>query len=251
MPSRKDTGIPSPISLSPPGTGGTSATVEMAVRYIDKLIGRGDLQPGASVSEPEIGNALGIGRVPVREAIRILAGEDILTLVPNRSAKVRILDTEEVVERFELLAWLSAAAIQRLVGHGDHHDVVDAIEEVGKDVAARGKAGDPAATLRAMNRFNAIIIERCGSRYLQSVAHRSRMNSYTRYVVNVMGESMICRSAPIYPRIAAAIRAGDGPRASQILLRRARMMVTETLAQSLRDNEDARAAPGMAVAPTR
>jgi DNA-binding GntR family transcriptional regulator len=221
--------------------------VESAIRHIDRLIGTGELKPGDSISEPEIGAALGIGRVPVREAIRILAGEDILTLVPNKSAKVRTLDPEEVIERFELLSWLSAAAIQRLVSHGQHTAIIELIEDVARDVAAKGKAGDAATALRAMNRFNAIIVEHCGSRYLQSVARRSRMNSYTRYVVSVMGGETICRSASIYPRIVKAIRADEGIRAGRILLLRARDTVTETLARLAPENAELQARPPSAL----
>jgi DNA-binding GntR family transcriptional regulator len=208
-----------------------SAPVESAIAHIDRLIGTGKLQPGDAVSEPEIGAALGIGRVPVREAIRILAGEDILTLVPNRSAKVRTLDAEEVLERFELLSWLSAAAIQRLVGHDRHTGILHQIDDVARDVAAKGKSGDAAAALRAMNRFNAIIVEHCGSSYLQSVARRTRMNSYTRYVVSVVGETTINRSAPIYPKLVKLIKAGNGTGAARVMLARSRVVAAETLAR--------------------
>lgn len=240
------------MSAVQPSLSGRSAPVESAIRYIDRLIGTGELKPGDSISEPEIGAALGIGRVPVREAIRILAGEDILTLVPNRSAKVRTLDPEEVIERFELLSWLSAAAIQRLVSHGQHTAILDLIDDTARDVATRGKAGDAAAALRAMNRFNATIVDHCGSRYLQSVARRSRMNSYTRYVVSVMGDETINRSAPIYPRIVKAIRAGEGVKAGRILLLRARDMVGETLARLSPENQELRerAAADLIVNPT-
>lgn len=237
------------MSAKTPDTNGRSAPVDSAIRYIDRLIGSGELKPGDSVSEPEIGAALGIGRVPVREAIRILAGEDILMLVPNRSAQVRDLDPEEVIERFELLSWLSAAAIQRLVSHDHHMEIVDTIGEIARDIAAKGKAGDPAATLRAMNRFNATIVDHCGSRYLQSVARRSRMNSYTRHVVGVMGGETINKAgAPIYPRIVKAIRAGEGVKAGRILLLRSREMVALTMARIAPDQEALQARPSTELA---
>ncbi len=212
------------------GTGkktGSSALVVQAIQHIDGLIGRGLLRPGDAISEPEVGAALSIGRVPVREAIRILAGEGILELVPNRSARVRLVEPDEILERFELLTWMSACAMERLVVEGGHEELADDLIGIARRIEQRGKGMDAAATLREINRFHAHIIRSCGNRYLADVASRTRMNHYTRSVVMILGHRAINAGAPKYLQMAQALKNGDEGKAIRILLKQARKVLND------------------------
>ncbi|WP_179045346.1 GntR family transcriptional regulator [Sphingobium lactosutens] len=206
---------------------GSSALVVQAIQHIDALIGRGLLRPGDAISEPEVGAALSIGRVPVREAIRILAGEGILELVPNRSARVRLVEPDEILERFELLTWMSACAMERLVVEGAHEELADDLIGIARRIEQRGKGMDAAATMREINRFHAHIIRSCGNRYLADVASRTRMNHYTRSVVMILGHRAINAGAPKYLQMAQAIKNGDEGKAIKILLKQARKVLND------------------------
>src|SRR5688500_6627470 len=101
-------------SAAPSEAAGSSTMVESVVRHIDKAIGQGLLKPGDAISEPALSTKLGISRVPVREAIRILAGEGLLELVPNRGARVRSVDATEILEMLDVLTGFSVTAIHQL-----------------------------------------------------------------------------------------------------------------------------------------
>ncbi|AMK19882.1 MULTISPECIES: GntR family transcriptional regulator [Sphingobium] len=206
---------------------GSSALVVQAIQHIDGLIGRGLLRPGDAISEPEVGAALSIGRVPVREAIRILAGEGILELVPNRSARVRLIEPEEILERFELLTWMSACAMERLVVDGGHGALADELIRIARRIEERGKGLDGAATLREINRFHSLIIRSCGNRYLADMAGRTRMNHYTRSIATILGHRAINACAPKYPQIAQALKAGDEGKAIKILMKQTRKVLND------------------------
>lgn len=206
---------------------GSSALVDQAIKHIDRLIGRGELRPGDAVSEPDVGAALSIGRVPVREAIRLLAGEGILELVPYRSARVRMVEPAEILERFEALTWLSACAMERLVVEERHVEFGNHLMQIARRIEQRGKDVDAAATLREINRFHATIIRACGNRYLESVASRTRMNHYTRSVVAILGYRAINAGGPKYVQMAVALQEGDSGKAVRILLKQSRKVLNE------------------------
>ena len=66
---------------------------EVAQR-LRELIRSGELEPRSRVNELELAERFGISRTPLREAIKILATEGVLELVPNRGARVVSISNE-------------------------------------------------------------------------------------------------------------------------------------------------------------
>lgn len=69
-------------------------------------------QGGARLSEVDIARAFGVSRGPVREALRRLAHDGLVTVEPRRGAFVRTLDLDEVRELFEVRIALEAEAAE-------------------------------------------------------------------------------------------------------------------------------------------
>jgi DNA-binding GntR family transcriptional regulator len=82
------------------------ATVLMRLR---DMIVEGELAPGARLNERVLCERLGVSRTPLREAMKMLAAEGLLALLPNRGAMVPELSAEEIRHTFELMAALEAA----------------------------------------------------------------------------------------------------------------------------------------------
>lgn len=70
----------------------------------------GALLPGARLRETELAERLGISRTPVREAIRQLEADGLVTHLPRQGATVRGLDYAEVIELYEMRAVLEGTA---------------------------------------------------------------------------------------------------------------------------------------------
>ena len=75
-----------------------------------ELIIAGEIAPKARVNELELSQRFGISRTPLREAIKILATEGLLELLPNRGARVASLSEAEIDEVIEVVAGLEATA---------------------------------------------------------------------------------------------------------------------------------------------
>ncbi|ACA17869.1 transcriptional regulator, GntR family [Methylobacterium sp. 4-46] len=74
------------------------------------LILSGELEPRARLNEILLTERFGISRTPLREAIKILATEGLLELLPNRGARVASISTQEIEEILEVVAALEALA---------------------------------------------------------------------------------------------------------------------------------------------
>lgn len=91
--------------------------------WLRESIIEGDLPPGARLSETTLGNDLGVSRTPVREALRVLATEELVDWERNRSAVVRTVSNETVVEALDLLGALEMLAAARVVEHADEEQM--------------------------------------------------------------------------------------------------------------------------------
>jgi DNA-binding GntR family transcriptional regulator len=70
----------------------------------------GPLSEGARIPERELCQMFGISRTPLREALKVLASEGFVDLLPNRGARVRTLTEQDIRELFDLMAGLEALA---------------------------------------------------------------------------------------------------------------------------------------------
>jgi DNA-binding GntR family transcriptional regulator len=90
-------------------TSGASLHGEVLVRLRDYIV-EGNLADGARIPERQLCEMLGISRTPLREALKVLASEGVVDLLPNRGARVRTLSAQDIRELFDLMAGLEALA---------------------------------------------------------------------------------------------------------------------------------------------
>ncbi len=78
---------------------------EVADRIGD-LIEHGELLPGERISEKQLCERFGVSRTPLREALKVLATEGLIELLPNRGARVVRLTLKNVKDTYDLMAAL-------------------------------------------------------------------------------------------------------------------------------------------------
>ena len=77
-----------------------------AVQRLRQLIVEGDIAPGAKLNERELCDRLALSRTPLREAIKTLAAEGLVDLLPNRGAVAAQMSEQDVADTFEVIAGL-------------------------------------------------------------------------------------------------------------------------------------------------
>lgn len=127
----------------------------------------GRLNPGDRLRETELADRLGVSRTPVREAIRQLEADGIVTHVPRQGATIRTLDYAEVMELYEMRAVLEGTAA-RLAARAASDIEIEELIEMNRQMAALGDA--PQAFI--LNRqFHAALLDAAKNRFLARSIH--------------------------------------------------------------------------------
>ncbi len=79
---------------------------DQVAQRLRSMLVEGRIAPGAKLNERELCEVLRVSRTPLREAIKLLAAEGLVDLLPNRGAIAVRLTESDVIETFEVLAEL-------------------------------------------------------------------------------------------------------------------------------------------------
>jgi DNA-binding GntR family transcriptional regulator len=82
---------------------------EILVRLSDHIV-EGNIPDGGRIPERQLCEMLGISRTPLREALKVLAAEGLVELLPNRGARVRQLSERDLGELFDIMGGLESLA---------------------------------------------------------------------------------------------------------------------------------------------
>ncbi|KQT13135.1 GntR family transcriptional regulator [Ramlibacter sp. Leaf400] len=85
-----------------------AALHEQVAQRLRQMLVENRIPPGAKLNERELCAALNVSRTPLREAIKMLAAEGLVELVPNRGAIALALTEHDVANTFEVMAGLEA-----------------------------------------------------------------------------------------------------------------------------------------------
>ena len=85
--------------------------------HLRELLIQGALPPGAKLNECVLCEQLVVSRAPLREAMRALAAEGLLSLVPGRGASALALSAEDVAHTFDVIAVLERLAAERAAAY--------------------------------------------------------------------------------------------------------------------------------------
>ena len=113
----------------------------------------GELRPGQRVSQEAWAERAGVSMIPVREALRALAGEGLVTYRPRRGYAVTELDLAELDDVYRLRAILETEALRDGVRRATAADL-SALRNAADDCLAAGRSGDIAGQLTANRRFH-------------------------------------------------------------------------------------------------
>ena len=80
------------------------------VSRLRQVLTEGEIAPGARIPERELCASFAISRTPLREALKVLAAEGLVVLLPNRGSRAAKLTQKDVKELFEVCEALEATA---------------------------------------------------------------------------------------------------------------------------------------------
>ena len=156
-----------------------------AYNYLRERIRSGHFKSGEKIKAEVIAAQLGISRMPVREAIRQLDNEGLLTIRANRGAVVTVLKPDEIVELFEMRSVLEGVAIKRAIKRFDEDDFAT----LEMHLLRLGRAQeDPSLWIERHNEFHDFICAKSGAARLFNEVRqlRTAVEPYLRLVLGTM-----------------------------------------------------------------
>ncbi len=88
------------------------STTDRIVTALQRAVVTGDLSIGAWLRHDALAEEFSVSRTPIREALRVLAAQGFVTIVPNRGAKVKGLSGRDIREMGEVRADLHGLAAE-------------------------------------------------------------------------------------------------------------------------------------------
>lgn len=135
------------------------------VAKLRQLIYRGDIAAGERINELRIAAALGVSRTPLREAVKLLASEGLLELLPGRGARVRRLSSEDVLDHFEVIGALERHAVEMAVNKMTKSGRAE-LEKLSDQMNAAFLIEDRRAYFAANQKVHALFVRLADSRTL-------------------------------------------------------------------------------------
>jgi DNA-binding GntR family transcriptional regulator len=181
-------------------------------RVLADRIVRGELSPGARLSQDHIAEEFQTSHVPVREAFRRLEAQGLAISEPRRGVRVASFDLAEVREVAEMRAVLEVLALRHAARH-----LTPAILDEAEEAAREGDAAaDVHAWEEANRRFHRLLLTPCGmKRLLASIDDLHAASA--RFLFSAWQSGWEKRTDHDHRAILSALRQGRSEEAAAIL----------------------------------
>lgn len=207
------------------------------VERLRDMITEGDLPAGEKVNEKGLTEAFGVSRTPLREALKVLASEGLVTLMPNRGATVTKLTERDLNEVFPVLAVLEALAGELACGNMSVAEIAE-VRKLHEAMVAQYKAGDLHGYFQTNQRIHDSLLE--GSKNATLIAQHKNLAGRVRrarYMAN-LSRARWRNAVAEHEEILSALERRDGA-ALAPLLRAHLERKLETVRAWVRDSEAA------------
>ena len=127
---------------------------------------QGRFRVGERLVERQLCEMFGVSRPSLREALRQLEAEELVTLVPNRGPAVADVTPKEAHEIYELRATMEGLAARLFVRHASDADIVE-LRNAFRELRKAANANSSERLLDLKTRYYYILLSRCGNRILR------------------------------------------------------------------------------------
>ena len=212
---------------------GRASLHEELVGRIREMIFAGELKGGDRVPEQKLCDMFGVSRTPLREALKVLGGEGLLHLLPNRGARVATLTEEDVDEIFPVMGALEALSGELACKRMSDTELAE-IRALHYQMALHHARKELRDYFALNQQIHEAILKAAANPTLETqyraLAGRIRL---ARFRAN-MTESRWDQAMSEHEEMLAALDARDGVKLSEVL-RRHLENKRETVKQSIRD----------------
>jgi DNA-binding GntR family transcriptional regulator len=161
-----------------------SSLAELAAEWITARIIAGDIRPGDKLTEGALAEAAGMSRSPIREALRSLSSQGLVSVEPRRAATVALLSARDATDLYECRLLLEP----RCMAAGSLAFSSEVGAELGDcmdQMTMAAQHGDGHNYLDVVTRYSRALQDCCPNRLLASMTAAAQKSSlrYTTILV--------------------------------------------------------------------
>ncbi|NML19054.1 GntR family transcriptional regulator [Azohydromonas caseinilytica] len=215
-----------PVSASDPATVAVSSAKsvaaplgqrplyqEVAERLREQIFNR-ELEPGSWIDEQKLTAALGISRTPLREALKVLAVEGLVTMKLRRGAYVTEMSKQDVSQVYHLLGVLesdAAAEVARHAGEGELAELAKLHEQLEAEVEQRD------AFFATNETFHQRLLQIAGNRWRTQIVDDLRKVMKLNRHHSLFRQGRVGESLAEHRALVQALLARDADRAQALM----------------------------------
>jgi DNA-binding GntR family transcriptional regulator len=193
----------------------TALYQEVAERLRQRIFAH-ELPPGTWIDEQALAVDYGISRTPLREALKVLASEGLVTLKPRRGCYVTEISEKDLDDIFPLMGMLEGRCALEAASRAKPEDILK-LEAVHGELERFAQSNQVERYFEANQEFHRRIQEISGNRWLQQMIQDLRKVLKLTRMHSLTIEGRLQQSLIEHRVIMAAIKARDPKRAEQAM----------------------------------
>lgn len=197
---------------------------DQAYRRVRRMICTAELEPGAVLSESELCEQLGLGRTPVREALRALASEHLIDVYPRRGMFVAGVDPRDLMAISEVREQLEPFAAKLAAERREDADL-EVIDQLLTDLAAYECSGveldrswsSDQVLMDLDERIHNVVYQASHNAYLAEDLESYYTHALRIWFLGLTKVTHLHQAVLEHREILEAIRDGDAERAAMVM----------------------------------
>lgn len=210
--------MPAPSAAVPAANGHSPlarrALYEDVAEQLRQRIFARQLEPGGWIDELKIAAELGISRTPLREALKVLAVEGLVTMKPRRGAYVAETSRDDVTQVYHLLALLESDAAAEVARHATDAQLAE-LQALHDRLERQLRQRD--AFFATNEAFHLKLLEMAGNRWRQQIVTDLRKIMKVNRHHSLFKQGRLEDSLAEHRAMMAALRARDGRRVARLM----------------------------------
>jgi DNA-binding GntR family transcriptional regulator len=204
------------MRVAPPAGSGTGTPLtqslpEQVAARLSERITAGVYAPGRRVMEQEISSEFGVSRGPVREALRLLEKDGLVTFLPRRGAQVTRLSIAEVREIFDIRAALNGLRDRQIAENPGRAELLPKLEQaVARLTELAQNPGDVEEYVETVFELNQLLNDSAPNRRLRAILASLALQTLRYSRLGLSTPERRQQSVGNWQRLVKAVRGGDG-----------------------------------------
>ncbi len=194
----------------------TDSRSEAAYRILKEKIVTLEFPPASVLNEAELMAELNLGRTPIREALQRLAFDNLVIILPRRGTIVADLNMSDIQKIFEVRVELEAYAA-KLAAERARPEQIAEMERLFAGAEDIISQGDYHELIWLDHQAHCLLAQAAQNEFLEETLEQLYTHILRLWYVSLHKVSLLADAIQEHRQVIAAVKAGDGDRAAQIM----------------------------------